>query len=460
MKYVLRIGYLRNILVVSIIIAVALPICTFLFIFPLFTGMLVNNTEDDSVRLASHISTMLLGDQTELSLKSLTVETLEDANLITKQFGLMKLKIFSKSGEIIFSTDSKDIGQFNKTRYFHEVVAKGEAYKKIVKKGSSALDEQSVTADVVETYVPIINNDKVIGAFEIYYDITDRKVALDKLVSISQIVLSILAFSLLSAIIIVLINAGKNIFQREQAEDHLRRVEQRELVGEWALGLVQEIRNPLAGIKATMEVLCDEIDIPEDLRAIVLQAETAIKLIEALLKNLLNFTKPHKLHLSNLEINDFLDKTIVFFLKDPIFSFTPSIKVSKHFNENLPILRADPLQLQGVFLNLFSNAIEAMPEGGTLEIKTAFDETDNVIQIEISDTGKGIDSGRKDDVFKPFFTTKSSKSGLGLAIARRIVEQHGGVISVKSDPGKRTMFNVNLPLITSSDEETDGISAK
>ncbi len=96
-----------------------------------------------------------------------------------------------------------------------------------------------------------------------------------------------------------------------------------------------------------------------------------------------------------------------------------------------------------------------MPDGGTLDVKTICDETAKAIQIEISDTGKGIDREMIDDVFKPFFTTKSKRAGLGLAITRRIVEQHSGVISVKSDPGKWTTFNVYLPLITSSVKETD-----
>ena len=109
-------------------------------------------------------------------------------------------------------------------------------------------------------------------------------------------------------------------------------------------------------------------------------------------------------------------------------------------------MMADPMQLRQVFLNLILNAIEAMPDGGTLGVKVVYDEKAKAIQIEISDTGKGIDRGMLDDVFKPFFTTKTKGAGLGLAITRRVVEQHGGVISVKSDPGKWTTFNVYLPL--------------
>jgi PAS domain S-box-containing protein len=590
MKYVLRIDYLRNILIVSIIIAATLPICTFRFIFPLFTEMLVNNAEDDSVRLADHFSIMLLMNMAELSPNSISVEIMEEANLIKKQFGLMKLKIFSKSGEVIFSTDPKDIGRFNETRAFHHVIATREAYKKMVKPGASFLDEQTVNVDVVETYVPIVKKDKVVGVFEIYYDITDKVVRLNKLVFISQIVISILAVSLLCTTIIVLIKAGNNISQRERIEEALResekryrilfenagdaiflletdgekigdiidankaaaemygysvdelldlnlikdlntpdtakdwpgfakriimgewikaeitrskkdgtvipieicfglleyehhkhlltidrdiserkrieeyllRVEQMKLVGEWAVGLSYEIRNSIAGIKVSIEVLLEELDISEEDRAIVLKAAEEIERIKLLLKRLLDFANPPKLQNIIVNINDILDKAITFSLKHPFLSSNSlsKIKVSKDFDKNIPEMMADPIQLRQIFINLVFNAIEAMPDGGILGCKSIYDKNANAITIEISDTGKGIDKGIMDDVFKPFFTTKSKGSGLGLAITRRVVEQHGGDISVKIDPDKWTTFNVYLPLIISSDEETDVISIK
>ena len=105
-------------------------------------------------------------------------------------------------------------------------------------------------------------------------------------------------------------------------------------------------------------------------------------------------------------------------------------------------MQADPVQLQQVFLNLLFNAIEAMPDGGELNIKSSYDQNAGTIKIEISDTGKGIDQEIMADIFKPFFTTKSKGSGLGLAITRRVVEEHGGTMSVTSDPDKATVFKI------------------
>lgn len=243
-----------------------------------------------------------------------------------------------------------------------------------------------------------------------------------------------------------LIHVIRDITERKKVEESLQRIEQMKLVGEWAAGLAHEIKNPLAGIKVSVEVLLEDLNISAEDRAIVLRAVDEIKRIETLLKSLLHFAKPPKLQLTPVDINDLIDQTIDFALRHPSLSSNSSIKikVSRSLDENIPMMQADPVQLQQVLLNLLFNAIEAMPEGGTLGVKSNFDKNAQTITIEISDTGKGIDKEMMDDVFKPFFTTKSKGSGLGLAITRRVVEEHGGVIAVTSAPGQATVFKILL----------------
>ncbi len=132
---------------------------------------------------------MIMADQTVLSPDTLSNEILYKIKGPIKDFGLMKLKIFSKSGEIIFSTDSKDVGVVNKEKYFHNIIAKGKTYTKVVEKDTKSLEHHVVKEDVVETYVPIIKNDTFVGAFEIYYNITERKERLDNLLFRSSVVL-------------------------------------------------------------------------------------------------------------------------------------------------------------------------------------------------------------------------------------------------------------------------------
>ena len=114
-----------------------------------------------------------------------------------------KLKIFSRSGLTLFSTDSKDIGNINKERYFQEIVAKGKVYTEVVAKDTESLEGWKVTADVLEAYVPLVRNDNFIGAFEIYYDITTRKNQLDSLLAHSTTILLALAVCLLVAFIVI-----------------------------------------------------------------------------------------------------------------------------------------------------------------------------------------------------------------------------------------------------------------
>jgi len=104
------------------------------------------------------------------------------------------------------------------------------------------------------------------------------------------------------------------------------------------------------------------------------------------------------------------------------------------------------MQLQQVFLNLMFNAIEAMPQGGALAVKTLLDDSENTLRIAISDSGKGMEPPVLDQMFQPFFTTKRKGSGLGLSICQRLVDQHGGSISAESAPGKGTVFTLLIPI--------------
>lgn len=245
-----------------------------------------------------------------------------------------------------------------------------------------------------------------------------------------------------------LIHVIRDISQRRRVEVALQRAEQLKMVGELAAGLAHEIKNPLAGIKGSIQVLVETAAIVEEDRALILKAVDEIKRIETLLKSLLNFAKPPKLQLMPTDINDLLDKAISLSLKHP--SLTPggskTINVLKDFDPDLYKIMADPMQLQQVFLNLMFNAIEAMPQGGAMAVKTLLDDAEKMLRIAISDSGKGMEPPVLDQIFQPFFTTKRKGSGLGLSICQRLVDQHGGNISAESAAGKGTIFTLQIPI--------------
>jgi signal transduction histidine kinase len=227
----------------------------------------------------------------------------------------------------------------------------------------------------------------------------------------------------------------------------MRRTEQMVVVGELAAGLAHEIKNPMAGIKVAMSVLSEEAYISPEDKSVLQKVVAEITQLEGLMKSFLNFAKPQKPRLESVNVNQLLNTTLTFHLKHQVVGTGGSgkIRITKKFGELSPT-QADPTQLQQVFLNLFLNALHAMPRGGDLDIRTCLEEDGKTIRIEISDTGGGIREELINKVFQPFFTTKPKGTGLGLAISRQMIEQHDGAIGVANRPGGGAMFTILLPV--------------
>jgi signal transduction histidine kinase len=227
----------------------------------------------------------------------------------------------------------------------------------------------------------------------------------------------------------------------------MHRTEQMVMVGELAAGLAHEIKNPMAGIKVAMSVLSEESYISPEDKVVLQKVVDEITQLEGLMKSFLDFAKPQKPRLEPVNVNQMLNTTLTFHLKHKAVGAGGSgkIEIVKEFGE-LPPTLADPTQLQRVFLNLFLNALHAMPRGGELGVRTFLEEGGKTIRIEISDTGSGIREDLIDKVFQPFFTTKPKGTGLGLAISRQMIEQQDGAIAVANRPGGGVLFTILLPV--------------
>jgi two-component system sensor histidine kinase AtoS len=239
----------------------------------------------------------------------------------------------------------------------------------------------------------------------------------------------------------------RDITERKQAEEALQRAQQIRTAGELATGLAHEIKNPLAGIKVTMEVLSEEPYLSEEDRSVLFKVIDEIKRIEGLIKGLLNFARPPMPQLTNTDVNSVLDTAAQLVLKNSFHApgEPGAITLVKEFGPALPEIMGDPMQLKQVFMNLLLNAVDAMPEGGTLVLKTTLNEAAHTVTVDISDTGKGIDASVRDKIFQPFFTTKAKGTGLGLAISKRLIEEHGGTIGIESSKGGGSTFRISLP---------------
>jgi signal transduction histidine kinase len=226
--------------------------------------------------------------------------------------------------------------------------------------------------------------------------------------------------------------------------------EQVVVLGELAGGLAHEMKNPMAGIKGSIQVLSGDPSVSTGNKEILLKVIEQIERIEILVKSLLNFAQPPKPSFLHLDINQVLDTTISLTEKHPLFSSNNSrgITIVRNFDPRLPKTMADPIQLQQVFMNLLLNAADAMPGGGTITTQTHHEEASSSLRITIKDTGSGIAEGVIHKIFLPFFTTKPKGTGLGLAITKRLVEQHGGNIRAANNPDGGASFTIDLTVIS------------
>lgn len=234
----------------------------------------------------------------------------------------------------------------------------------------------------------------------------------------------------------------------------MQRTEQMVVVGELAAGLGHEVKNPLAGIKAAVNLLSEELTLNKEDRDLFSQIVEQVKRLEALMKGFLNFAKPPKPQWERVSSNEVLETTIDFYQVShrPSSQTFGSIDIRKSMDEGLPRTMADPMQLQQVFLNLFLNAGDAMPNGGTLAVRTLYDAPADSIRIDIKDTGTGIDPEILGRIFSPFLTTKPKGTGLGLAICKQMIEQHGGSIGAENDPAGGALFRIVLPVKRGEEE--------
>jgi PAS domain S-box-containing protein len=210
--------FLRRILLISLVLITILPLYVILVTHPNFTQLLIDSTKEDAVRVARHFTSMSLLEKGELTRETLPYDLLENIDKLKDDFELVNLKIFSKSGEIIFSTDPRDALNKRKKRDLGQDLAEGKVYSKILQKGALSAEGHEMAADVVETYIPVSDKGKFLGVFEIYYDITKRKERLDNLLKRSAALVFTVAFGLLVVIIVTLFKENRSIIAREQAE--------------------------------------------------------------------------------------------------------------------------------------------------------------------------------------------------------------------------------------------------
>jgi two-component system sensor histidine kinase PilS (NtrC family) len=233
-----------------------------------------------------------------------------------------------------------------------------------------------------------------------------------------------------------------------EMEDQIRRQERLATVGSLAAGIAHEIRNPLAALSGSIQVLQGELNLKDDNKRLMDIVLHETDRLNAIITEFLEYARPTSSQADNIEFLSLLDETITLLRNSK--NFHERIIVQREIDPHI-VLKGDPQRLRQVFWNLLINACQAMPDGGILTIMAVpfsqAEEDASWCQITISDTGHGITDKDRGKIFDPFFTTKAGGTGLGLAIAYRIVDDHQGGITVESEPGKGTQFKIRLPMI-------------
>jgi PAS domain S-box-containing protein len=226
----------------------------------------------------------------------------------------------------------------------------------------------------------------------------------------------------------------------QQAQQQVIRQEKLAILGQLAGGVAHELRNPLGSIRNTAYFLNMALKKPEpEVKEILKVLEEEVLTSERIISSLLDFARPkapakHKVNIINI-IQDAMSRVAV----------PENIEVVSHLDRSLPAILADSDQLVQVFVNIILNAIQAMPDGGRLIVKAESSSSEEV-SVSFTDTGGGIPQENLKSIFEPLFTTKAKGIGLGLAVSKLLVAEHGGTIEVKSRAGKGSKFKVRLPI--------------
>ncbi len=230
-----------------------------------------------------------------------------------------------------------------------------------------------------------------------------------------------------------------DISEIHRLQQEILRMDKLASVGELTSGIAHEIRNPLAGIKTTAQALQEELPGNDHRSAYVSRIIVEIDRLNKLLLNFFDFAKPKDIQLKNCDLKKIIEDA-VFMVQDT--ARQGHIRVMEFYPTEEIRIKADPDMIRQVLMNIFINALQAMPSGGQMEVHLENDGAN--VEISVSDTGKGMPEDIRSRIFDPFFTTKAKGIGLGLSISYRLIKMHSGTITFVSGP-KGTTFRITVP---------------
>jgi len=344
----------------------------------------------------------------------------ESYNILAKS-----LRIPILQGENVFSEAVNQLKTFNVPDAAHDPLVPHELYKKL----------QSNAFAVI----PLLAKDRVLGVLEVD-NLFNREPILEEDLTFLEMLANHAAFSLDGAQVYTKLEQAN--LELIRTHDLLVKSERLAAVGQLAASIVHEIRNPLVPIGGFARRLRNLVSDKKGIKYsdIIIKE---VKRLETFLDDVLGFSRELELTIGFTDINNLVSETL-FLLQEGFLS--SDIKVEIDMSPELPDVSADKDQIKQVLLNVLKNAEEAINFKGTINVKTFADESNpDLIKIIITDTGPGIPEEIKHDIFNPFFTTKSAGTGLGLALANKIITKHGGsLIMTNRSDSEGAQVEINL----------------
>ncbi len=233
----------------------------------------------------------------------------------------------------------------------------------------------------------------------------------------------------------------KDITRLKELELQNQRAERLQAMGEMAVQLAHEIRNPLGSIEIFASLLKEELHERPEIQNWTDQISTGIKFLNTIVANMLSFARSASPQFQEFDLIEVIRSTLSFI--EPVF-VQRHIQVTGPATSEALTITGDPGMLRQMMMNLFMNALQAMPEAGRLWVRVRT-TTDQRVEIQVEDTGIGVTPDNLSRIFDPFYTTSENGTGLGLSLVHQIVEKHHGKVTAQSEFGRGTCFTINLP---------------
>jgi two-component system sensor histidine kinase HydH len=369
-------------------------------------------------------------------------------------FSVETVNIFARKENVIFYSFDKDlVGEKDLGGIDYLEALLGQSSSRLIRRGGFwRMLLGAPKESELRTYVPLraekpLSNIEgpILGVFEIVQDLSeDYRTIADFKYRI--VVTSILVMGLLFVIIRYIVKRGEDIIakraeERLLLEQKLNQAERLASLGEMVAAVSHQIRTPLGIISSTAELLKRKLGPtdPQDQLTDLIVQET--KRLNTIVTDFLNSARPPTPNLMPCNVDEILEKNLRFLAPE---TEKNGYKIHKRLATHIRQIQADPGLLYEAFLNILVNAMQAMPEGGTITVELA--DRQDTLTIVFSDEGKGIPDDILQKIWQPFFTTKDKGSGLGLPVVRKIVEGHGGTVRIENGPLKGVQVTVTLPV--------------